>query len=72
MSLDPGVLFLSMVISSLGLGIFVYGKRNARGPQLVVGAALMVFPYFTSAATPLMGIAGLLLAALWWALQLGW
>jgi hypothetical protein len=72
MSFDPTVLFLGMVISSVGLGLFVYGKKQARLPQLVVGLALMVFPYFAGAPRVLVSTAALLLLALWWALRLGW
>ena len=72
MSLDPIVLFLSIVVGSVGLALFIYGKKNARLPQLIVGLALMVFPYFTSTAAPLAGIAGLLVVALWWAVRAGW
>ena len=69
---DPTVLFLAMVISSVGLGLFVYGKRQARLPQLAVGLALMVFPYFTHAPRVLVTVAGLLVLALVWAVRMGW
>ena len=72
MSLDPAVLFLGMMISSIGLGLFVYGKKQERIPQLAIGLALMVMPYFTSAIRPLTGIAFLLLMMLWWAVRAGW
>ena len=72
MSLDPTFLFLTMVIGSIGLGLFVYGKRQARLPQLAVGLALMVFPYFASTARVAISVTALLLLALWWALRLGW
>ena len=72
MSLDPTVLFFSIVIGSIGLALFVYGKKQARAPQLSIGLALMLFPYFTSGARPLIVIASALLLALWWMLRLGW
>lgn len=72
MSFDPVSLFLAMVISSIGLGLFVYGRKQARLPQLAVGLALMAYPYFTSTTRSLAGIAVLLLLALWWAVRLGW
>ena len=46
MSLAPlswGVLF-----SSIGLGYFIYGKRQGAPVPLVCGIGLMVFPYFVS------------------------
>jgi hypothetical protein len=72
MSLDPIVLFFSIVIGSIGLALFVYGKKQARGPQLSVGLALMLFPYFTSGVRPLILMASVLLLLLWWMLRLGW
>jgi len=42
-SLLWGILF-----GSIGLGYFVYGKRQRRGIALLSGIALMVFPYFVS------------------------
>ena len=61
-----------MVISSIGFGLFVYGKRQARLPQLAVGLALMVFPYFTHAPRVLVAVAGMLMLALVWAVRTGW
>jgi len=68
---DPSVLFLNVVISSVGLALFLYGKKQARIPQLAVGLALMVFPYFTDTWRPLVGITTALLVALWWAIRAG-
>ncbi len=42
-SLLWGVLF-----GSIGLGYFVYGKKQRRGIPLLSGVALMAFPYFVS------------------------
>ena len=38
-----GVLF-----GSIGMGFFVYGKRQGAPVPLACGIALMVFPYFVS------------------------
>lgn len=72
MSFDPTVLFLSMIIGSIGFGLFIYGKKQARWPQLVVGLTMLVYPYFTATVGPLLGVAVALVAALWWAVRLGW
>jgi hypothetical protein len=72
MSFDPTSLFLAMVISSVGFGLFVYGRKQARAPHLAVGIALMVCPLLTSLPRSLVGIAVVLLLALWWAIRLGW
>jgi hypothetical protein len=63
MSLDPWTLFLSMIFSSIGLGFFIYGKKQSRPLPLVVGIILMVYPYFTP--TPLSTIVvGIILIAI--------
>jgi hypothetical protein len=56
-------LFASLVVGSVGLGLFVYGKRQRRAPHLAVGIVLMVYPYFVS-SVPLMAGIGLGLVGL--------
>ena len=41
-------LLWSVLFGSVGLGYFVYGKKEQAGVPLVCGLALMVFPYFVS------------------------
>ncbi len=43
---DPTSLFASMFIGLIGFAIFVYGKKQARAPQLLIGIAMMIYPYF--------------------------
>ena len=71
MNLDPGWLFLSLIISTVGLGLFVYGKREARWPQAVVGLLFMVYPYFTSSLRSLVLVGVVLAAGLWYLLRTG-
>jgi hypothetical protein len=70
--IDPAALFLNIVIGSVGLALFLYGKKQARVPQLTVGVALMVCPYFVATWHALVAIATALLLALWWAVRAGW
>ena len=72
MSLDPTWIFLSLVLSGLGFVLFRYGKKQDRWPQLVAGLALMLYPYFATSVTTLVGIGALIGVALWYALRLGW
>jgi hypothetical protein len=53
-----GVLF-----GSVGLGFFVYGKKQSMVVPLVCGLALMVYPYFMSNAVALV-LMGLVLVAM--------
>jgi hypothetical protein len=45
---DTAALFCGLLFSSIGLGYFIYGKRQQAPIPLVCGIALMVFPYFVS------------------------
>jgi hypothetical protein len=53
-SLLWGVLF-----GSIGLGFFIYGKKQRQVVPLVCGVAMMIFPYFVSGnvLTVIVGVA---------------
>ena len=72
MSLDPTWIFLSLMLSGVGFVLFRYGRKQDRWPQLVAGLALMLYPYFATSLTTLVGIGALIGMALWYALRLGW
>jgi 4-hydroxybenzoate polyprenyltransferase len=71
MSLDPTWLLLSLLIGAVGLGLFIYGKRQQRWPQLVVGILFMVYPYFTPSVASLLLVGAILGGALWYLLWSG-
>ncbi|MBL8860103.1 MAG: amino acid transport protein [Planctomycetes bacterium] len=71
MDFSAGSLSPSLLISSIGLVLFVYGKRMERTPQLVVGALLMIFPYFVSDVQWMSGTAAVLVGCLFLALRNG-
>ncbi|MEZ4273592.1 MAG: hypothetical protein R3C68_19780 [Myxococcota bacterium] len=50
MSFSAASLFASVVVSAMGLGFFLYGKRQNEPLQLIAGATLMIFPYFVESA----------------------
>ncbi|MDB5873896.1 MAG: hypothetical protein JWQ07_3338 [Ramlibacter sp.] len=52
-----------MLFGSVGLGYFVYGKRQKAVVPLVCGLVLMVFPYFVS-NTVAMVVLGLVFIAI--------
>jgi len=72
MTMDPTLLFLSLITSGAGFVLFVYGKKQERWPQLVAGIALMVYPYFVSTLLMTIGLAVGIVAAMWIAIQQGW
>lgn len=54
-------LFLGVIFSSIGLGYFLYGKKQKLTVPFVVGLVLMVFPYFIESNVLLSSI-GILLS----------
>lgn len=72
MTLDPGLLFLSLITSGIGFVLFIYGKKQDRWPHLVAGLALMAYPYVVSTMTMTIGIGLAIVAALWIAVRQGW
>ena len=71
MDLEAGSLIASLIVSSIGLVVFGYGKRRQRLPQVVVGLALMGFPYLVPSVPLMAGIAAVLLGGLWLATRFG-
>ncbi len=65
MAFDANSLLLSLAISSVGFVFFMYGKRQARLPQMITGVALMVFPYFVTNLLA-MGLVAVGIVGLFW------
>lgn len=60
---NTSLIISAMVFGSIGLGFFIYGKKQKSLVSLSVGIALMVFPYFITDVVVLI-IAGVILMAL--------
>jgi hypothetical protein len=60
-----GWLLSSLLVGTVGMGLFVYGKKQARFPQLFVGMAMMAYPYFVASTLWMLVIAGGLVVGLW-------
>lgn len=71
MDLSFGTLLASLVVSSVGFGLFLYGKRQARVPHLVVGMAMMGYPYFVPAPLAMCSVAVALILGLVLAVRSG-
>ena len=56
------LLLWGLVFSSIGLGYFLYGKKQKAVVPLVCGIVLMIFPYFVSNLWWLIGIGVVLIA----------
>ena len=64
---SPANLLAGIIFGSIGLGAFIYGKRMSLLRKMIIGIALMAFPYFFSGTLViyLIGIA-LTLALFFW------
>jgi 4-hydroxybenzoate polyprenyltransferase len=71
MNLDPAWLALSLITGAIGLGLLVYGKRQSRWPQAVIGLLFMVYPYFTPNASSLVLVGVILTGCLFYLLRTG-
>lgn len=46
--MSSALLFWGLLFSSIGLGFFIYGRKQKAVVPLVCGLVLMIFPYFIS------------------------
>lgn len=60
--MDTTWLLGNVLFSSIGLGYFIYGKKQSVAMPLMCGIALMVFPYFVSSTWGEFGIGAVLVA----------
>jgi hypothetical protein len=51
-----------MLFGSIGLGFFVYGRKQRAVVPLIVGLALMIFPYFVSGTLLVVLVGSVLIA----------
>ncbi len=68
MDFDGASLLSSIVVSSVGFISFYYGRKMKRLPQIVIGLAMMVFPYFVPGALLTIVVGAALAGLLWVAL----
>jgi len=71
-NLSPGWLIASLVISAIGFILLNYGRKFARIPQILVGLAMLIYPYFVPGVLANVLVAAGLCAVLWVAVRLGW
>lgn len=71
MDLSASALLVNLAVSVIGFGIFLYGKKQHRMPQLVTGLVLMIYPYFVEGAGTMLAIGAAIVVALCVAVRLG-
>ena len=59
---SESLIIWGMLFGAIGLGFFVYGKRQKAIVPLLVGIALFIVPYFISNAYVLVIVGALLVA----------
>ena len=60
--MNTASLLWGLLFSSIGLGFFIYGKRQRAVVPLLCGLVLMIFPYFVSNTVLLVAIGVVLMA----------
>ena len=60
--MDMAVLLWGVLFSSIGLGFFLYGRKQRAIVPLLCGLALMIFPYFIPNVIVLVAIGSVLTA----------
>ena len=55
-------LLWGLIFGSVGLGFFIYGKRQKAVVPMVCGMILMIYPYFISSTGLLVSIGAALIA----------
>jgi hypothetical protein len=61
--MDSGTMIIwSVLFGAIGMGYFVYGKRQGALVPLFVGITLCVFPYFVASVTALVIVGAILVA----------
>jgi hypothetical protein len=72
LNFSPGWIIASLIVSSIGFVLLSYGKKMSRVPQLIVGLAMLIYPYFVPNLVAMLIVAGVLSVGLWVAVRLGW
>ena len=51
--MNEGLLLWGVLFSSIGVGYFIYGRRQGKTIPLLCGVVLMIYPYFMPNAVAL-------------------
>jgi hypothetical protein len=71
MSLDPGYLLASLVVSGVGFVLFSYGRSQKRVAFAVTGLVMLVYPYFVTNIVWMLALVPIFLLLLWFATRMG-
>ena len=72
MNLDnPAFLFSGLLLGAVGMGMFIYGKKQQRLDCLAVGAVLGVLPMVAHSLLLMWGVAGVCIGGMYARSRLG-
>ena len=60
--MNESLLLWGLLYGSIGLGFFMYGRKQKAVVPLICGLALMIFPYFVANTILLVAIGAVLIA----------
>jgi hypothetical protein len=69
---DPGFLFASLIWGSVGVGYFIYGKRQQSFVPMIGGVLMIAASYFVSSAWVMSLVCLGLVAAVYFLLKQGY
>jgi hypothetical protein len=69
---DPSFLFASLLWGSIGVGYFIYGKKQQSLPAMVGGILMIAVSYFVGSALAMSLICVLLIVAVYLLLKRGY
>ena len=71
MDISIGALVAGFLVSTIGFSLLLYGKKQARIPQLIVGCLMLVAPFVVPGALwiSVAGVAAI--GGLWFAVRMG-
>ena len=64
MNLSVSSLFSGIIFGAIGFSAFIYGKKEGEWKPMVIGAVLMIFPYFVADTVTQYILGAILTAAL--------
>ena len=69
---SPSFLFASLIWGSIGVGYFIYGKKQQSFPAMIAGILMIVVSYFVGSALLMSLICILLIVAVYMLLKRGY
>ena len=72
MSLNANFLFASLLWGSIGVGYFIYGKKQGSWPPMLGGVLMVAVSYFIGSALLMSVVTLALIAAVYALLKLGY